>query len=383
MNIKKILLTGGRSPSTLHLARLLNKNKITVYLAESLQYNITKYSNTITKAFHVNNPVKNEEDYINDLIKIIKNENIEMLIPTCEEIFYIAKNKDKLSKYCKVFTDNIDKLLLLHNKWEFIKLLQKYNIITPVTYYVTSLQDINNILHKNNKKFILKPIYSRFSSKVIIINENQEVLDKNIHISNEFPWILQEFIEGQQYCSFSISIEGNLKIYSDYKTEYSAGIGATIAFKYEDNQQIFEWVKQLTNLLKFNGQIAFDFIIDKNKNVYAIECNPRLTSGIHLFNQQNIFKSFYSDEGVIYPNKNKQYMITLAMLSYGFFKKREINYYLHWIKTFFKSKDIIFSFKDIKPSIYQFFIMYYLWKIAKKNNLTLIEASTADIEWNG
>src|SRR5690554_2425064 len=122
--MKRILLTGGRAPATLELARLLSNAGHDVYIAESMRYNLTQYSKHIKKSFVIPPPRTNHEGFIVQLIEIIQQEHIDVLIPTCEEVFYISKSLTQLRMYCDVFTSPIDVMKTLHSKWYFIKLLQ-------------------------------------------------------------------------------------------------------------------------------------------------------------------------------------------------------------------------------------------------------------------
>ncbi|GAA3325969.1 hypothetical protein GCM10020331_060000 [Ectobacillus funiculus] len=82
---------------------------------------------------------------------------------------------------------------------------------------------------------------------------------------------------------------GKLLAHSVYQTEFTAGLGATIAFQHTECDPIFHLFQYSLKKLKYSGQIAFDFIVTKDGKVYPIECNPRTTSGLHLFFQRYCF----------------------------------------------------------------------------------------------
>lgn len=117
---QRILLTGGRAPATLDLARQLAVAGHQVYMAESCPAHLCVHSREIVRNYSVPKPNEDSDGYINALIEIIMLEKIDWLIPTCEEIFFVARGLDRLSQHCLVFTDSLDKLRCLHSKWEFI-----------------------------------------------------------------------------------------------------------------------------------------------------------------------------------------------------------------------------------------------------------------------
>jgi hypothetical protein len=76
-------------------------------------------------------------------------------------------------------------------------------------------------------------------------------------------------------------------------------------------------------------------------------------------------------------------MLSTAMLTYGLsaaFKKKQFS---DWAKTFFTSSDVILDFKDPLPFLLQFRSIFSYLRIARKQGVSPLEASTFDIEWNG
>ncbi len=377
MSIKNILITGSRAPAALFLIRKLSKEGYNIFTAESCDYFLGKYSICVKRNYKITAPNANFEQFIKDIIEIIQKEKIDLIIPTCEEIFHISKEKKTLEKYCQVFCDNLENLLELHNKWSFYNKIKNsnYDIKLPQSWYIETLNDVKNII-KDNQKYILKPVYSRFAAKTKIIDKIPKKLEYN-------QYILQEFIEGEQFCSYSIIKNRKLNLYSDYKTIYSANGGATIAFKYAQNEKIKEFVENFSKNENFEGQIAFDFIQNDN-GLYLIECNPRLTSGIQLFNE-DISEAFLSDKQIktYYPKKETKSVLFLAMLIYSLSNIHSFKDVISWFETTFLSKDVIFDKYDIKPFLMQGFIMIMMIISGLKQNINLKEISTYDIEWNG
>ena len=71
-------------------------------------------------------------------------------------------------------------------------------------------------------------------------------------------YILQEFIEGEQFCSYSVIKNHNLSLYSDYKTIFSANGGATIAFQYAQNEKIKEFVQEFSKNENFEDSTIYE-----------------------------------------------------------------------------------------------------------------------------
>lgn len=91
-----------------------------------------------------------------------------------------------------------------------------------------------------------------------------------------------------------------------------------------EHEEIYEWVRQFVQATGFSGQVGFDFIETEDGQLYAIECNPRATSGIHLFHPgDGLVRALIAPEGlvkaaeVIIPKQGSKAMLMLPMLGSG------------------------------------------------------------------
>jgi hypothetical protein len=92
-----LLLTGGRAPATLALARQLIRQGYRIHMAESATFYLCQASNAIERHHSVPSPRLNPKQYIASLIRICQEAGITALLPTCEEVFYIAQAHAELS----------------------------------------------------------------------------------------------------------------------------------------------------------------------------------------------------------------------------------------------------------------------------------------------
>ena len=136
---------------------------------------------------------------------------------------------------------------------------------------------------------------------------------------------------------------------------------------------------------QFTGQIAFDFIETPDGQVTALECNPRATSGVHLLASHPRFaESFFNPfMDCITPVDDSSFMLSAAMLLYGLPAALKNGSLKDWRKAYFFSNDVILDFNDPLPFILQWRSVLATRAIAKREKLSLLEASTFDIEWNG
>lgn len=374
-----ILFTGGRAPATLELARAFHRAGHTVFMAESLRGHLSEPSNAITKNFLVPPARQQTAAFINALKTIIIENKIVLLIPTCEEVFYVAMGRERLP--CKVFVEPIEKLHPIHNKWTFLLKAMDYELSVPETILVTNQDDLLHAFAQW-RSLVFKPIYSRFASRTLILPTLKQALST---LTFESPWIAQSYIQGMQVCTYSVVHNGHITAHTAYRSDFTAWQGATIAFQHMNHQAIFNWVKTFVEADQFTGQIAFDFMETPNGQIFALECNPRATSGIHLLASSPKFTdSFFNpSQDCTMPSVSESYMLSSAMLIYGLPASILNGKFIEWLSTFFTSHDVIFNIKDIKPFLFQFRSILTYLKLAQKEHVTTLEASTFDIEWNG
>src|SRR5690242_2391765 len=128
-----ILLTGGRAPAALELARIFDAAGHRVFMAESVRGHLSAPSRAIVRNF---------------------------LVPTCEEIFHIARGYEVLSKYCTVFTESIERLHPLHHKYQFVCKAADYGLAVPESMLLESAEDVQRAFDRWDG-LVLKPAYSR------------------------------------------------------------------------------------------------------------------------------------------------------------------------------------------------------------------------------
>jgi hypothetical protein len=131
--------------------------------------------------------------------------------------------------------------------------------------------------------------------------------------------------------------------------------------------------------------MAFDFIETPNGQVFALECNPRATSGLHLLTSNPGFvEAFLNPEAkCVFATPGTSRMLGTAMLAYGLPTSLRQGRFGAWLWTFLHSDDVLLDFKDLLPFLLQARSILRYLQLGRKQGLSALEASTFDIEWNG
>lgn len=364
--MKRVLILGGRAPVSLYLAKILSENSHRVFTADSIRRFVAKKAKYIEKGFVIRKPNEDIEGFTEDINKIVKDNNIDIVIPTCEEAFHLSKVKEKINTV--VFVEDFSKMIKLHDKYEFIKFCESIDIRIPETKIVTKDDKF-----KTSKKSIVKPRFSRFGSEVFIREKNTFVV-----LNGNYDYVLQEFLEGNQICSYSIAVEGNVLLHVNYHTKYVVNTGTNIFFEYIQKQEVLKIVEVIVKELNFTGQIAFDFI-ETNKGIMPIECNPRATSGLCLLpNNIDILECMFNKNKPEIKKYNTEAIKTL-MFFRGIFNLKFLE--KAYRQDFRSANDNVLA-SGIKCNINQIASLATFFLIAKKNKIRIESASTLDIECN-
>ncbi|MEZ4885037.1 MAG: ATP-grasp domain-containing protein [Chitinophagales bacterium] len=389
-NYFNILLTGGRAPATLHLARLLNKAGCKIFVADTFLQHAAGHSNVVVKNLIFPSPTHNFAAFRTKIISIIIGHQIDLIIPTCEEVYYFAMLKEELQQHTTVFTSSIQTLKLLHSKYHFIELLKKWQLPFPQTFLAANKDTLEQ--HRQHlKQYVLKPEYSRFADQVIIDSKGDLLKQEiNIEVNVAKKWVVQSYIEGNHFCSYSMVKEGKLLAHTVYPVSYRVKQGAALYFRHVDIPTIEATVSRISKELNYTGHLAFDFIQSEADGLYyPIECNPRLISGIHLFENIDKLKNVFPSQNkaefhkTLYGNPNNNWMIFFGLLLYAAPNVKSIKEIKNLFLDIKTAKDVVFSWADLKPFTKQFSALYYFYHLSKQQNISILEASTYDIEWNG
>ena len=398
---KRILLTGGRSPAALELARLLHRAGHRVFAAESSRYYLTRVSSAVTHSFAVPAPAHGTASYAAALEAIVRRERIDLLIPSNEEIFHVAGGLHRLSRHCRVWAAPLETLHELHHKGRFTALAERFGLLVPRTTTITDpsqwLALAEHAAQEGDGGLVLKPVYSRFASRVMVLSrsETKEARRRRLEasvsaVSERTAWVAQQYIDGSHYCSYSIAHEGRVVAHAAYPSRYRVGMGASVHFEAIEHPGIRAWVSRFAEAAGFTGQLAFDYIESQDGRLYAIECNPRATSGIHLFGPDDgLDRAFLAPEQlaaagtVVEPRSGSSAMLALPMVMCGLRQNRRLSDWQAWMNAYLSSRDVVYRQSDPWPALEQLQLAWDVWRHSRRLRIPLTEATTYDIEWNG
>ncbi|RPA74034.1 hypothetical protein BJ508DRAFT_230966 [Ascobolus immersus RN42] len=442
-----ILLTNGRFPVSIDVARQLHLAGHNIFVVDPMHYHVCKFSNVVYRSHYVPAPHVDAEGYLKAVEKAIREDKIDLVLPLHEEIFFlVSMGSDMIQE--RLFACDWKTLLTLHNKWEFSKFLRRIGLDTPDAFLIKSAKELREKkeeLQLDKLEYALKPIYGRACAGVHHLKPDKEPdwesLEKDINDDNHY--IAQRWLYGKRYCSYSIVRRNRVVLLGIYPVRDTLDDGSScVYFESIQHTGILHYHEKIAERLPkgINScQIALDFIETETTNeesnetgtttktitekrLYAIECNPRATSGIHLFSGTTLLadiiagdltppdpnnkKGFrtppkktkkYSSSSppsdgtsydasitndIVIPRPGASRQVAPGMLMYSR-KKSDHGFkqYLSHMKRLMSSKDVIFSLHDIAPSLMQPFLLTSYYEICRERQLKLPEMFQWDVTW--
>lgn len=234
---------------------------------------------------------------------------------------------------------------------------------------------------------VFKPVYSRFASRAVIGPSRRSL--KRIDPAAE-QWIAQRRINGSEYSTYSVAIDGQLLAHCSYHSLYRVGTGSGICFQPVEIPEIESFVREFVRRVKYTGQIGFDIIIDANDRLWVLEGNPRATSGAQLFAKSDRLVDALlpdvaeaSGSQLIKPSTFRPGMIEFAMPVWGVVDAVRRGRIHRFPFDVLRSRWLCCSLRDFWPALGLPLSFWQLIRIARREKCSLQQASTFDIEWNG
>ncbi len=373
-----VLILGARAPACLEWARVFAASGWQVTVADSLRWPVARYSRAAQHYLRLPEPRTNPDAWIAALRDAVQTRAIDLLLPTCEEVFYLGYGLERIP--CRVATMPLAALQPLHHKYLFARMTQGWSVAAPESHLLESAADVANFA-ASSEAWVFKPAYSRFANRTLIRPEREQLL--RIQPTPQQPWVAQRYVAGREHCSYSLLVNGKLTAHACYHPRYRVGRGSGIWFEPTDPPAIRAFVEQFGQATGYHGQVAFDFIETDDGQCYVLECNPRATSGVHLFDDQPeaLVKALLGEGGdsVLTPTSTPR-MVALAMLLFAL--PRHGLSRAFW-QDFASARDVIVRAGDWQPLLAQLPGLLEITGRAVTRRRGLLAAATADIEWDG
>lgn len=345
-------MVGVRSPAALELVRQLHFHGLEVEGADFLHFPLGRFSCRLRRYHRLPSPRWQTRRFEQAMARLMER-SYSAVFACNEEIFW-------LSRCAAGVWDRPEVLERLHRKDAFVELLRELDLPAPGTVPLENWAG-------PSEEVVLKRVYSRFGESTWL-NPDGALLNR---LRGEPGWLVQQKLSGPQVCFTGFAWKGELICGCCYHSRWgtlsgSAHGGAGLHFEKCEAAPLEAQARRLVAGLNFSGPIGLDFVGD-----LAIECNPRWTSGIHLLDLTPVFAALHLPTRPGWVPRPRAQLGAAMFLRTGF------------SRDFWRARDVIWDARDPGPALAQpFALAENLWR-AKRRKISLSQAMTWDIEWNG
>jgi hypothetical protein len=375
--LKHVLVLGARAPACLEWARAFRAAGWRVTVADSLHWPLARASRSAHGFLRLPEPRREPARWIDALAQAVRERGIDLVLPTCEEVFYLAHGRARIP--CRVLTSGFELLHRLHHKGWFADMTRGWPVQAPATRLLRSAQDLEP-LRATSRDWVFKPAYSRFASRTLIRPAPQRLA--GVQPSEAQPWVAQRFVAGREHCSYSLLVDGRLTAHTCYHPRYRVGRGSGIWFEPTDPAPVRALVERFGAETGYTGQVAFDLIEAADGSCQVIECNPRATSGVHLLGHQPaaLVAALLGEAPALLVSDGQPRAVALAMLLFG---APRHGLRRHFWRDFRQASDVVTRPGDRALLAAQGLGLAEVAGRALARRIGLLQAATADIEWDG
>ena len=145
------------------------------------------------------------------------------------------------------------------------------------------------------------------------------------------------------------------------------------------------YVEELLASLRFTGMIGLDIIEAQDGSLWPIEANPRATSGVHLFADDGTdwIAAFLGERAEPLGSQDTGSMVGFAMPTWGVADAWRNGKLMELPGDMWRSREVVWRWSDPLPALTVFPAMAEFAWIAWRQRITLHQATTQDLEWNG
>jgi predicted ATP-grasp superfamily ATP-dependent carboligase len=373
---KTVLLTLGRLPKALELARALHKAGARVIVADPFGLHVCRASRSVAKSIRVPAPNTNAAAYLDALEAIIDRESVDLVVPVSEEALHAASLATRLPGRTRLFGPPQDTLARLHDKLAFNRTAAAIGLTVPETHEGHS-EAAFSLAQAHD--YIVKPAHG-CSGIGVSLRRRGDALQP---ADRQPGMLVQARLPGRHVSSFSIARSGEVLATALYQGRIYSGTVSVSFARIDDCPAAASWIQRFAKAEAYTGFLSFDFIEDAQGLPSAIECNPRLTSGVHFLDPSGLAQAVLELEQAgpiaMRPARSFQEGHTALLEVYSALPRPPE--FFRRLRAFLTSQDVLLRLNDPLPFLLFTPMSWPVLRQAIFERISLGEAATRDITW--
>ena len=371
------LLTVGRFPAALTLARGLHEHGVRVIVADPMKRQLCSVSRSVAKTHQVAPPNTDIAGWERDILAIIERENVTDLIPTSEEVCHVANLAPRLPETTRYVGPSTEWIAQWHDKLQFVNYAISRGVTAP-SVFTTADGEARSLIRQT--ECVLKPRRGCSGTEVSFIPQGSTLPPPSQNM------LLQRRVQGNHLYTLSWVDAGEVKATASYRGSTHSG---TVAVGFQSAPTPFsvkQWIERFVADTNVTGFLSFDFILDRSGIPWGIECNPRLSSGVHFISETWLGAAVMgeaAEAASISPaGKRVQWSYSTLTEAYKHLFRFQIPELFRCLRDLFVSRDAVWSWRDPLPYILMTPLCWeFIWRSIRER-MPIGDASQCDIAWH-
>ncbi len=280
----KLLLTEGSSTSARQALYALG-DRYTIDVVDAGRWAQGRFSRFVRQWYRGPAFSRDPRGYLAFVLEQLRREHYDVLFPTHEQVFLLARFRDRLSRLVGLTVPDFATVDHLMSKANFIRLLDELRLPYPATEIVSGRKALEQL---DRFPCWVKVAYSTAGEGVHLVHDREELqqvverFDRAGWLDDSTEILLQQPAAGVKGAVSGLFQHGRLVAYHcDVALAIGVG-GSTLARVTVDDPQAVDDVRRIGNRLQWHGPMAIEcFRNDADGTRQYIECNPRIGETIN------------------------------------------------------------------------------------------------------
>jgi len=334
-------------------------------------------SRAVAKTFRVAPPNTDIAGWERDILDIIERENVTDLIPTSEEVCHVANLAPRLPETTRYVGPAAEWIAQWHDKLQFVNCAISRGVTAP-SVYTTADGEARSLIRQT--ECVLKPRRGCSGTEVSFIPRGSTLPPPSQDM------LLQRRVQGNHLYTLSWVDAGKVKATASYRGSTHSG---TVAVGFQSAPTPFsvkQWIEQFVADTDVTGFLSFDFILDRSGIPWGIECNPRLSSGVHFIEEAWLGAAVMGEDSgppsISPAGKRVQWSYSTLTEAYKHLFRFQIPELVRCLRDLFVSRDAVWSWRDPLPFILMTPLCWeFIWRSIRER-MPIGDASQCDIAWH-
>jgi predicted ATP-grasp superfamily ATP-dependent carboligase len=290
-----VLVTDGHFRKTLAVVRSLGRKGIHVTVGERTFLNTSFFSKYCTRRLVYPSPRRSPDQFIEFLLKEIKENHYDCLFPMEEEtLLLLANYHSEISPYTYLLSPGLKKIEFVRDKRNLMEFAETHGIPTPKTFQISPSLSPSSLMAEGRVgeipiPAVIKPRISSGSFGIIYVKKREDLIPSYQSVHERYPFpLIQEWIPdggGTFGLSALFDEASNIKAAFVHKKlrMYPVQGGPSTLREGVEHPQIMELGLSLFKSLNWAGVGMVEFKVDPRDGIPKLmEINPRFWGSLQL-----------------------------------------------------------------------------------------------------